>query len=74
MGNLINISNWETDADMDVYGAVYGSLRVVHDIIPTLMQTLANVLGPVKVSSPMALKLLVFYPALGKKRASMFGN
>ena len=31
-GKLINISNWETDADMDVYGAVYGSLRVVHDI------------------------------------------
>ena len=31
-GKLINISNWETDVDMDVYGAVYGSLRVVHDI------------------------------------------
>ena len=31
-GKLINISNWETDADMDVYGAVYGSLRVEHDI------------------------------------------
>ena len=30
-GKLINISNWETDADMDVYGAVYGSLRVVHE-------------------------------------------
>ena len=31
-GKLINVSNWESDADMDVYGAVYGSLRVVHDI------------------------------------------
>ena len=31
-GKLINISNWETEADMDVYGTVYGSLRVVHDI------------------------------------------
>ena len=43
-------------------------------ILMTQMQTLANVLGPVKVSSPMALKQLVFCPALGKKRASMFGN
>ena len=44
---------------MDVYGAVYGTLTVVH-ILMTQMQTLANVLGPVKVSSPMALKQLVF--------------
>ena len=31
-GKLISISNWETEGDMEVYGAVYGSLKVVHDI------------------------------------------
>jgi hypothetical protein len=31
-GKLIEISNWESDGDVDVYGAVYGSLKVVHDI------------------------------------------
>ena len=31
-GKLISISNWETEGDVDVYGAVYGSLKVVHDI------------------------------------------
>ncbi len=31
-GKLIEISNWESDGDIDVYGAVYGSLKVVHDI------------------------------------------
>lgn len=31
-GKLIEISNWESDGDVAVYGAVYGSLRVVHDI------------------------------------------
>ncbi len=31
-GKLINVSNWESEGDMAVYGTVYGSLRVVHDI------------------------------------------
>ena len=31
-GKLISISNWETEGDVDFYGAVYGSLKVVHDI------------------------------------------
>ena len=31
-GKLISTSNWETEGDLDVYGAVYGSLKVVHDI------------------------------------------
>ncbi|MDB3993944.1 hypothetical protein N9478_10710 [Gammaproteobacteria bacterium] len=31
-GKLINVSNWESEGDMQVYGAVYGSLRVVHDL------------------------------------------
>ena len=31
-GKLIGISNWESEGDMAVYGTVYGSLRVVHDI------------------------------------------
>lgn len=30
-GKLIEVSNWETEADMEVYGTVYGSLTVVHD-------------------------------------------
>ncbi len=31
-GKLINVSNWESEGDMAVYGTVYGSLRVVHDV------------------------------------------
>ncbi|MBS25432.1 MAG: hypothetical protein CMQ28_07310 [Gammaproteobacteria bacterium] len=31
-GKLIEVSDWETEGDNEVYGAVYGSLTVVHDI------------------------------------------
>ena len=30
-GNLVATVNWETEGDMDVYGAVYGTLTVIHD-------------------------------------------
>ena len=29
-GNLVAAVDWETDGDMEVYGAVYGTLTVVH--------------------------------------------
>ena len=29
-GNLVATVNWETEGDMEVYGAVYGTLTVVH--------------------------------------------
>ena len=31
-GKLINVANWASEGDMAVYGAVFGSLRTVHDI------------------------------------------
>ena len=30
-GNLVATVNWETEGDMEVYGAVYGTLTVVHN-------------------------------------------
>ena len=30
-GNLVATVYWETEGDMDVYGAVYGTLTVIHD-------------------------------------------
>ena len=30
-GNLVATVNWETEGDMDVYGAVYGTVTVIHD-------------------------------------------
>ena len=32
-GNLVATVNWETEGDMDVYGAVYGTLSVIHDYV-----------------------------------------
>ena len=29
-GNLVSTSNWETEGEMDIYGAVFGTLSVVH--------------------------------------------
>ena len=31
-GKLISTSNWETEAEIEVYGAVFGTLRVIQDI------------------------------------------
>ena len=31
-GKLIASVNWETEGEMEVYGVVYGTLKVVHDI------------------------------------------
>ena len=28
-GKLISTSNWETEAEIEVYGAVFGTLRVI---------------------------------------------
>ena len=30
-GNLVATINWETDDDMEIYGAVYGTLTVIHN-------------------------------------------
>jgi len=31
-GKLISTSNWETEAEIEVYGAVFGTLKVIQDI------------------------------------------
>ena len=31
-GQLVSVTNWETEGDMDVYGTVWGSITFLQDI------------------------------------------
>ena len=70
-GNLVATVNWETEGDMEVYGAVYGTLTVV---IQILMPIQANAVGQEKASLRTEQKLLVFNPELGKNLVIMNGH